>query len=363
MPVTVEEFEGTFSRVVCTFRVSRGEKNVLKHHKFRLNPYQYPGIPLLEVSCRLKLCRDSISDELIQSVISADNDVAKTKYEVSLHLAQANPTPEECDVGSIQVVNNDLENANQLRPSRIWANVNEGGDFYLYLTESSCSAVVGKWDSEKFVVDLLHNCKRSLVNRLKLTLSCVMWIEFETFGEGVRSLVKNISDMFTLQTNCDVQFCFGDSRRIGGHMNIIAARSPVFAAMFQHKMIESTTGIVQIEDFDVDVFKELLHFFYSGRISKLLNEDLALTLLSAADKYGIEDLKNLCVNYILQIMTVNSVIKHLVCAHLHSADILKEAALDFIACNGKQITNLPDWEDLTITYPMLSVLAIRRILE
>ena len=66
------------------------------------------------------------------------------------------------------------------------------------------------------------------------------------------------------------------------HKAILAARSPVFAAMFGHDLEENKKGIVAITDLDIDVLKEMLKFIYTGKVTQL--ETMADTLLAAADK-------------------------------------------------------------------------------
>lgn len=73
-----------------------------------------------------------------------------------------------------------------------------------------------------------------------------------------------------------------DNTKIPVHKAILAARSPVFSAMFQHDLEENKQGFVSITDLDLDVLKEMLKFIYTGKVTKL--ENMADTLLAAADK-------------------------------------------------------------------------------
>lgn len=61
-----------------------------------------------------------------------------------------------------------------------------------------------------------------------------------------------------------------------------AARSPVFAAMFEHEMEERKQNRVAITDVDHEVLKEMLRFIYTGKAPNL--EKMADDLLAAADK-------------------------------------------------------------------------------
>ena len=73
-------------------------------------------------------------------------------------------------------------------------------------------------------------------------------------------------------------------QQIGGHVNALSIRSPVFAAMFENDMKESKTGRVIIQDICPKVFKQLLQFIYSGLVYEPLTENTAQSLYVAADK-------------------------------------------------------------------------------
>ena len=79
----------------------------------------------------------------------------------------------------------------------------------------------------------------------------------------------------------DVCLCAG-GREFKAHKAILATRSPVFGAMFEHEMEESRKGRVEISDIDPDVFQELLRFIYTGTTPQL--QGMADDLLAAADK-------------------------------------------------------------------------------
>jgi speckle-type POZ protein len=73
-----------------------------------------------------------------------------------------------------------------------------------------------------------------------------------------------------------------DGREFNAHKAILAARSPVFNAMFEHEMKESRKGRVEISDIDPDVFNEMLKFVYTGNTPQI--QGMAEDLLAAADK-------------------------------------------------------------------------------
>uniref|UniRef100_G1Q1J5 Speckle type BTB/POZ protein n=1 Tax=Myotis lucifugus TaxID=59463 RepID=G1Q1J5_MYOLU len=103
---------------------------------------------------------------------------------------------------------------------------------------------------------------------------------------------------------------------------ILAARSPVFRAMFAHAMAESKKNRVEIIDVEPGVFKETMCFIYMG---KALNLDkMADGLLAAADKYALERLKEALSRHLSE----ENAAEKLTLADLHSADQLKIGCLE-----------------------------------
>jgi speckle-type POZ protein len=115
------------------------------------------------------------------------------------------------------------------------------------------------------------------------------------------------------------------------HKLILATRSEVFAAMFQHQTKEQSSNQITIEDVEPEVFQELLRFIYTGRVSLDKMETMAAGLLFAADKYLLDRLKKECENYLLHHMSPdNCVVLLLHGNRLNLAEHLKEAAKFFL---------------------------------
>lgn len=131
------------------------------------------------------------------------------------------------------------------------------------------------------------------------------------------------------------------------------ARSPVFAAMFEHNMVESNRNRVVIIDADYRVVLEMVRFMYTGRVQNL--ESIAYGLLAAADmvckpsisyvyllkftiiithnyllyiltwtllfvlQYAINGLKGMCEEILRNSMTAQNAADLLILADLHNA--------------------------------------------
>ncbi|KAI0567916.1 TD and POZ domain-containing protein 1, partial [Pyrenophora tritici-repentis] len=115
------------------------------------------------------------------------------------------------------------------------------------------------------------------------------------------------------------------------------ARSPVFRAMFENEMKESLKNPIEIKDLDLDVFKEMMGFIYTGKAPHLHSHSMACDVLPAADKYGLVGLKVLCEDAFCRNLSVKNATHTLILADLHSTEKLKTQALDFIAYYASEV--------------------------
>ena len=88
----------------------------------------------------------------------------------------------------------------------------------------------------------------------------------ESFLGGDQLFRNQLETFYEKMMLKDVYFDVGD-REFKAHKSILALRSPVFAAMFEHPTKEKMTNRVVIEDIEPSVFQELLRFIYTGRLS------------------------------------------------------------------------------------------------
>ena len=233
----------------------------------------------------------------------------------------------------------------------IWISLNGGDNIFF---NKNCSSAT--W-----------SCETSMSKEdMGDSVTFLIWIKSQKkISSGEEKALNQLSEMYEQQINCDVHFHFQDkNNQIGAHISILSMRSPVFSAMFQNYMMkEAKTRKVDIQDIQMNIFKELLNYIYSGRTSTPFTEATALDLFVAADKYDISDLKDECVFFLQLCIRIDNAIKLMVWAQLHSAQELIESTLEFTANHAKKICEMEDWENLTAKFPVLCVLATRRIVE
>ena len=110
-------------------------------------------------------------------------------------------------------------------------------------------------------------------------------------SHSIMRLSQDFGNMFTNGkfTDCCIT-CEGKEFRC--HKSILAARSSVFDAMFSHNLKEKMNSSVEIVDLDSETVQDMITYIYSGKVGEL--DGKAKELLSAAEKYDLTDLKQLC---------------------------------------------------------------------
>lgn len=211
------------------------------------------------------------------------------------------------------------------------------------------------------------------INSAKWLMTCVhpthrenltLWMDFgtrEDVTDDVMDVVNGLAELFHQQNLCDVKFQFSDGLTIGAHINILSARSPVFSAMFQSGLIKEENRPVIITDIEMEVFKQMLIYLYTGSAPKLEEECITPPLLEAAEKYGIEMLKNRCVGVLLKRLKKDNAIKLLIWSHFHSIPSLYHYSMNCVVDNWRELCSKQEWMDFMKTYPELCMLAIQRM--
>ncbi|NXG52197.1 SPOPL protein, partial [Psilopogon haemacephalus] len=200
--------------------------------------------------------------------------------------------------------------------------------------------VQGKdWGFKKFIRrDFLLDEANGLLPDDKLTLFCEVSVVQDSVNISGQSntntlkvpecrLAEDLGNLWETTRFTDCSFYVG-GQEFKAHKSVLAARSPVFNAMFEHEMEESKKNRVEIDDVDPEVFKEMMRFIYTGKAPNL--ESMADNLLAAADKYALERLKVMCEEALCSNLSVENVADILILADLHSAEQLKAQAIDFI---------------------------------
>ena len=144
------------------------------------------------------------------------------------------------------------------------------------------------------------------------------------------------------------------------HKCILAARSPVFKAMFNYRLKENLTNKVIIEDCRPEVVKAMLKYIYTAYLPDDIRS-IAIDLYIAAEKYFIESLKIKCREYLIENLNTESVIQIYILSELYNDSMLRKQSLKFISENIDKVTQNSDWNDFMTVYPQFYTNAFIRL--
>ncbi|XP_051055225.1 speckle-type POZ protein-like [Phodopus roborovskii] len=254
--------------------------------------------------------------------------------------------------------------------SHVWAK------FQLWILSSEGETVFGmrttrvlkflpgcKWGFKRFILrDFLLDHEYWLLPEDQLTLFCKVTVFQDSFSicdqigkpPGIQvpkcMMADELGELWenSLFTDCSLVVA---GQEFHAHKAILAARSPVFRAMFQHDMKENRTNCVEIHDMEPQVFQAMMGFIYTGKAPDL--HSMADALLAAADKYGLERLKVMCEDALCRDLSVENAAHILFLADFYSADQLKTQTLDFIMAHASEVSETSSWKTMVGSYPHL----------
>ncbi|KAG8192315.1 hypothetical protein JTE90_002136 [Oedothorax gibbosus] len=171
------------------------------------------------------------------------------------------------------------------------------------------------------------------------------------------SLVGDMKHLYENKMFSDFTLKVGNEE-LKVHKLILCARSTVFNSMLTTDMKESITHCLEITDFDPHVVKAMLQYIYCGQVEEII-PDLGIQLYSIADKYNLQDLKNICVKFLLKNLNVSNICDVLVLCDMHNEPELMMAAKKMFCANAAAVQETEKWIDLSKKMPDLSIAMYR----
>ncbi|XP_066293455.1 kelch-like protein 26 isoform X3 [Branchiostoma lanceolatum] len=159
------------------------------------------------------------------------------------------------------------------------------------------------------------------------------------FAEVVQGLQHFRSDV----TTCDV-ILVAEHATFPVHRAVLSACSDYFRAMFTVGMRECGEKKVTLHGLTPVGVSAVVHYMYTGEVH--LSATSLQSVLETANVLLINDVLDICLEYLLETMSVNSCLTRLHQADCYSLDRLEAAADDFILAHITQVAKLPQFQDL-----------------
>src|SRR5690348_6598260 len=100
--------------------------------------------------------------------------------------------------------------------------------------------------------------------------------------------------------------------------------------MLQSGMKESQTNKMTVTDVQPHIFQKLLEYIYAAKVDSVsMKYKELIELTKASDKYGLEELKEICFQSLAQKIDIENCGDIIVLAYLLSAEEYRKHALDF----------------------------------
>ena len=195
--------------------------------------------------------------------------------------------------------------------------------------------------------------------------------EEDTSEDCHLEVCNDLGKMFVEKKLCDVKIICEDETSFDGHANILAARSPVFRAMFQSDIVWKNERQVKIKGFTSKTVRQMLDFMYTGAFEladkkdKDKNTEDIEELLKAADQYLLESLKKICETILGNALDFSNCLHLLILGDMHQADQLKKKAMEFVVENMTTIIkkSSDEWKRCVKNHPDLTVELMAEISE
>jgi len=155
---------------------------------------------------------------------------------------------------------------------------------------------------------------------------------------SVDEFAKMAKKMVNNKEFSDLKFLIGPSRKaIYAHRCILSARCAVFKAMFADKLSGGHDRDVPLvlSDMSSDVFLAMLEFIYTNTVT--LSAKNAIDVLATSLEYGLDDLRDLTVEYMVANLTFSNACDVMQAAVTYNQNDLKEKTMLFIEDNSVEV--------------------------
>ena len=176
----------------------------------------------------------------------------------------------------------------------------------------------------EFEVKIVHNHSTTFIVTHLFQLELLEDTKLQPLQ--VSKIAQNYTQLLNNKKFSDLVLICSDGNKIDLNKSVISVQCPAFAATVAAVMDENNSA--KFDDIDSKTMLELLRFIYSGQTTNI--EEVDLELLIAANRFGIDDLKDICVSSLMETFPEKGFTKVLKIADELKIQDLKENIIDYI---------------------------------
>ncbi|XP_066125469.1 BTB/POZ domain-containing protein 19 isoform X3 [Saccopteryx bilineata] len=163
--------------------------------------------------------------------------------------------------------------------------------------------------------------------------------EAEPFSTALRSLVNN-------RLYSDVRFVVGQERQeVFAHRCLLACRCNFFQRLLDPEPGPGVPIPVVLSTVPAEAFLAVLEFLYTNSVK--LHRRSVLEVLTAAVEYGLEELRELCLEFVVKVLDVELVCEALQMAVTFGLGPLQERCIAFIETHSQEVLRTRSFLELS----------------
>ncbi|XP_004678989.1 PREDICTED: BTB/POZ domain-containing protein 19 [Condylura cristata] len=152
--------------------------------------------------------------------------------------------------------------------------------------------------------------------------------ETSSFSTALRSLVNN-------PLYSDIRFVVGQERQeVFAHRCLLACRCKFFQQLLGLEPGPAVPNPVVLSTVPAEAFLAVLEFLYTNTVK--LHRHSVLEVLTAAVEYGLEELRELCLEFVVKVLDVELVCEALQVAVTFGLGPLQESCIAFIEAHSQE---------------------------
>ena len=132
---------------------------------------------------------------------------------------------------------------------------------------------------------------------------------------------------------------------ISANRMVLACYSKFFESMFLSQLKERYQNTVEIKEFDGKAVNSIIEYIYIGKID--VNEDNVMALLRAADFLQVDDVKQMCFNYLESALTIDNCLDVMKAFLLYNNSSPLQQTYQFISENFDEIVQRDSFTDIS----------------
>lgn len=197
------------------------------------------------------------------------------------------------------------------------------------------------------------SCGNSVLMDLQDMLACGTDEQKYKHCSHADNLLKTMYECYEEGKFCDVTLTVG-SEKINAHKVVLISCSEYFKKLLDLRWNKSDHDTIVIKDFDVNTFKSMLNFAYTGEIK--VHRDNVLKLLSAGDFLHLDFIKESCSAFLKSAVNLENCLLLLATASKFNARDLVSFVTEYIANNYHSISQ-------GANFPELPVILLTKVLQ